>query len=526
MNKIHIGIFVLIYLMPCALSTAELVIHPDIDAGELADRLVKGSAVIYNNVTIRGDLNLSRLGLHEGGPYFEINSPIIITNSILKNDFIFDKKIFRDILILNNNTFCGSVSFSGSKFIEKPNFDGSAFDSQVLLSNTYFLKGINLKRCIFKDGCNFAASSFQGVTSFEDISFLNGANFRGSIFRDDFGFENISSKNSSISFVNSTFLKNVEITQSQFKGEGYLFREADFSGQVSIGGSNFSNFDVSKSNFNGSVKILNAIFDGSTVFRNAIFNKEAAIFGCIFNGNSDLRISKFMQPASFKASTFNGSALFEKAEFDKRAQFSDALFLGLADFTDCIFKEDAVFEGAEFKSDLVLKRTDYKDLFIRWDNITNLPFDDSSYLLLIENFKKLGFWSDADNCYYAYRSERNQFLPFHNRLVDFILLLLYGYGTKPGFSLFWIIFTIFSMGVILHKWKILKKDSMNASFLDAILFSAANFASGAKSLSELISTPTKFTVAERYQFLVIIERFLGMLLFALFLISLARTVIR
>lgn len=526
MNKIPIGIFILIYLMPCSLSTAELVRHPDVDAGELADRIAKGSAVIYNNVTIRGDLNLSSLGLRDHGQYFEINSPIIITNSILMNDLIFDKTFFRDILILNNNTFCGSVSCSRSKFIEKPNFNGSAFDSQVLFSNTNFMQGINLKRCIFKDECNFAASSFLGAASFEDICFSNGANFRGSIFREDFEFENISSKKSSISFVNSSFSKNIEIIQCRFEGDGYLFREADISGQVSIGGSNFSNFDVSKSKFNGSVKILNAIFNGNTVFRNAIFNEEAAIFGCIFNGNSDLRISKFMQQASFKASTFNGSALFEKAEFDKRAQFSDALFLGLADFTDCIFKEDAIFEGAEFKSDLVLKRTDYNNLYIRWDNITNLPFDDSSYLLLIENFKKLGFWSDADNCYYAYRSERNQFLPFHNRLVDFILLLLYGYGTKPGFSLFWIIFTIFFMGIILYEGKILKKDSMNASFQDAILFSAVNFASGAKSLNELISTPTKFTVAERYQFLVIIERFLGMLLFALFLISLARTMIR
>lgn len=497
-----------------------------ISASELVDQISKGSSVAYSNIIIRGDLNLSDPDLLKDESYIEIDSPISITGSIFQGDLILKNKTFRNNLILNNNIFQGNVSFSASKFADKASFSGSIFNFPAIFSGASFLKEAGLRGCIFKEECNFAASSFEKVALFEDVTFLKEGNFRGAIFKDDFIFKNTSSKNSSICFYNSSFLKGVDIRRSRLEGEEILFSKAEFSGPVSFGGSTFDNFDLSGSNFNGAVKILNVVFNGSSDFSNTIFNRETAIYGSTFNGDTDLRSSKFRQQASFKDSTFNGSALFEKAEFDRRAQFSDTLFLGLADFTDCIFKEDALFEGAELKDDLVLKRTEYKEMFIRWENITHLCFDDSSFLLLIENFKKLGFWSDADQCYYAYRSERNRFLPLIHRPVDAMLLILYGYGTKPERPLLWFVLTIILFGFIFCKMGGIRKGDKKASIWDSIFFSATNIASGAKTLSNFISTPSDFLAVGRFQYLVIIEKFLGMLLFALFLTSLARTVIR
>lgn len=527
MGKNFLGMIILICVLGCSLCILGIGEPEEVSSDDVVERISKGSAVSFSNIIIKGDLNLSDIDLLKDVDRAEIDSPISITGSILQGDLVSNEKVFRRSLILDNNIFLGNVSFEAARFADKASFSGSTFNRSCLFSAANFLKVTNLRGCIFKDECRFDTASFEKVASFEDVMFLNNANFRGAKFKDDLIFKNTSnSKNMKIDFLNCSFLKKVRFARSRFKGDEVSFREADFSGPVTLSLSNFSNLDLYKSNFSGDVKITNVYFNGSSNFGEAIFNKEVIITESNFNGDIDLRNSRFRQLASFKGSKFNGSAIFEKAEFDKRAQFSNTLFLGLADFTDCIFKEDALFEAAEIKDDFVLNRTKYKEMFIRWENIKHLRFDDFAFLLLIENFRKLGSWSDADQCYYAYRLESNRFLKPIYRPFDMILLVLYGYGTKPERPLFWFVLTIILFGFIFYKMGGIKKADKKASVWDSMFFSATNIASGAKTLGNYISTPSDFIAVGRFQYLIIIEKFLGLILFALFLTSLARTVIR
>jgi len=526
---ISLGIIFVICYIGCSSSVEEINEPQKISAGALIDQISKGSTVAYSNVVISGDLDLTDADLVKDSfldrPPEIIDSPISITGSIFEGDLILENKTFRMPLIFNNNIFRGNVYFNDSKFTNGVSFNGSTFKSSISFSRTHFFQDICYRGCLFEGNCNFACSSFEKTALFKDTMFLSEATFRGAIFKDDLVFENSSSKNSFLSFYNSTFLKEVHFRRSRFEGQGIQFIEAEF-GDSEILGSTFNNSDFSGSNFNGAVKILNGVFNGSSDFSEVIFNRDVAIYGSVFNGDINLKGSKFRGQASFKSSVFNGSAIFDNVEFERRAQFSNTEFYDSAGFNESKFKGDALFEGAVFGGSLFLKRAEYDKMYIRWENITHLNFDDSSFLLLIENFKKLGFWSDADQCYYAYRSERNRFLPLTYRPVDAMLSILYGYGTKPERPLLWFVLTIILFGFIFYRMGGIRKGDKGASIWDSIFFSATNIASGAKALGNFISTPSDFLAVGRFQYLVIIEKFLGMLLFALFLTSLARTVIR
>ena len=85
--------------------------------------------------------------------------------------------------------------------------------------------------------------------------------------------------------------------------------------------------------------------------------------------------------------------------------FDDAQFNGTTSFNNSRFKDDALFEGTKFNCTLYLIRIKYDKLYIRWRDIKNLAYDDAAYLSLMENFKKLGYVEDYDNCYFEYRKE-------------------------------------------------------------------------------------------------------------------------
>ena len=132
--------------------------------------------------------------------------------------------------------------------------------------------------------------------------------------------------------------------------------------------------------------------------------------------------------------------------------FSSSLFNRTVDFSLSKFNSNAFFSNASFMDKLNLRGTEYDKLYLRWDGKINLVYDDSSYQLLIANFKKLGFMSDADNCYYQFRVEQ---FKHHNLLEDpfmhiinFGAMIFYGYSKKPLYPLLWSVGTIFFFGAI------------------------------------------------------------------------------
>ncbi|OPX77857.1 MAG: hypothetical protein A4E45_01686 [Methanosaeta sp. PtaB.Bin039] len=320
---------------------------------------------------------------------------------------------------------------------------------------------------------------------------------------------------------------HIEITNSRF--ESYIdLRSSTLSNFVIFRGSTFgANVYFNSSNFNGAV----ADFRGSTFIRNAnfahsTFEGYAAFQGSTFAGDADFSESTFNDYAVFSDSKFSRTADFILSKFIKHAYFVNSTFNESVCLDDCQFEDDALFNGAKILGCLRLQRTDYDKLYIRWNNIKELSYEDTAYLRLIENFKKLGIYPDADQCYVSYRNENRQTLPLYYRPIDWLLWILYGYGTMPELPFIWSVLVILLSGGFFYFTADIETPDKKTTLMEAMYLSAAAFTSGARTLGGFVSTPEDVLVKGRARYVLAAEKLLGLLLVGLFLTALARTVIR
>ncbi|VVB62675.1 Pentapeptide repeats (9 copies) [uncultured archaeon] len=479
-------------------------------------KLENNSNIIYDNVEIDGDLNFSNSNQTQSGHF--INSKINITK----------------IISITNSIFTGKISLKNCNLLDGANFKGSDFRGLADFSNSRFSKKANFLGCDFEIGCDFSGAVF-----------LNQLVFKNAIFGGDVTFENSVQQDTSL-FYNSSFKEKANMRNSTYLTDVY-FTYAKFNDSVDFSRAKLRKADFMSSRFIGDpILLLNATFYDGTSFGGTTFRKEPIFYGSEFLGNTKFDQTQFDEGASFKVDTFDGNVIFDESVFAKDAKFNGALFNGTVGFNASQFNANALFDGAKFKGRLYLKGAKYDKLYVRWSDLHDLDYDDSAYLLIIENFKKLGFFSDADECYYHYRNTGRQYLPLQYRPVDFLLMALYGYGTKPEFPLGWSVFFIIACGLFFYATNGVQKglsgsdggrgendQSMRGSqenqgpqrlsLWEAINFSATAFTSGA---SAFISYPPGFKPVSKSSYLVTLERIFGWVLFTLFLTALARTVIR
>ncbi|VVB64460.1 Pentapeptide repeats (9 copies) [uncultured archaeon] len=273
----------------------------------------------------------------------------------------------------------------------------------------------------------------------------------------------------------------------------------------------YAYFGVSK--FNGNAYFGDSVFNGdvyfTTKFNKAVyfvtnfkfnvstFNGVSYFGGSKFNGVADFSSSKFNSYAYFMNSQFNNTTKFGEASFQKETKFRDSVFIGNTSFNNVQFKEDARFEGTNFNCTIDLTETKYVNLYIRWRDIKNLAYDETAYLLLMENFKKLGYLEDYDNCYFEYRKgHRSQSWSgsYHGmspieegirKVGDSGLEISYGYGTRPLNAICLSIAIIFAFGIFWWVIDLLGPDDITGEeikvcgkpdgILDAFCFSIQIF---------------------------------------------------
>jgi hypothetical protein len=186
----------------------------------------------------------------------------------------------------------------------------------------------------------------------------------------------------------------------------------------------------------------------------------------------------------------------------------------------------------------------------------------------MENFKKLGYLEDYDNCYYEYRKEhRDQDWSgkYHGissaeewirKRIDFGLEIFYGYGKKPLNPLYWSIGTILLFGSIWRIGGLRRDESRNQKGIfekyghddmhvsrkphqslnwqselyilaEVMLFSVTVFLSGTRLFIDPPEIPelpgwSKFTTRAAFT----AERILGAFFSILFFLAIGATVIR
>jgi hypothetical protein len=404
---------------------------------------------------------------------------------------------FKEKASFVNATFHDDASFVNATFHDDASFVNTKFNGKADFNKTYFIQNSLFKYAAFNGPAEFFHSNFSAKADFTGTKFTRSAKFAFAFIKRSALFKNSEFKGI-VSFLETEFNSRAEFSNSAFDGVSQNAK------------------DIS-SNFMGST------FKDDANFDNCTFKDVATFSSSKFCSIANFIKSKFNSPADFKYSMFN-EAKFDEAVFNKEIDFSDAQF-NSSSFTSCYFKDNALFENTIFKGVLYLTKTKYDRLYIRWSSISKqgkLGYDDTAYLLLIKNFKNLGFFQDAYDCYYQYRldhlSQTSDLSIFEyiSLIFDYAAGGLYGWGVRPQFPVGWSAFLIILFFLIYYCLDL----GMDAQ--KALKFSTMVLLSGA---GPFLSISCDLSRAGRYQNLALAEKILGSVLFALFLVALSKTII-
>jgi len=400
---------------------------------------------------------------------------------------------------------------------ESVDYDGVIITGDLDLSNLNLRKGLRenhlLRRLpIIISTIRITNSQIDGQLRLERSIFEEDIDFTGTEFRDQ-----------------------VSLSQSRLKG--YVsFSESKFTEPADFSGCRFDEYaDFSGSAFREDAYFLETIFNEDINFRGSEFRRDVYYGGSIFKRYADFSEISFNRYASFRASQFDGYAYFSESHFSSDASFSATRFDSDASFMESKFEGDASFRGAEFKGYLSLMRSRFQEIAdfsksqfgrevylteirlnsvkLDWNSIKDrMICDGATYLLLIKIFKEQEQVKEADDCYYEYRDKSRLQKKWSDgsKYVDLMACLTCGYGIRPIRTIYLSIALIVVFGVIL----LLGDNGFSPP--DAIYYSALAFVADAKGPG----------LPGAYKYLFMMERLIGWLLMALFLVTLSRVMIR
>jgi uncharacterized protein YjbI with pentapeptide repeats len=324
-----------------------------------------------------------------------------------------------------------------------------------------------------------------------------------------------------------------EILAKIEKGEPVDYDDSIIIGDLDARGLNLQKSNNGKLIIESSIAIRRSVIEGDVFFDHAIFqnyvhfwetkfNKNTAFWNAEFNNDVLFWEDHFEWSCDFDHSHFKGIASFSGSTFNENANFFGAHFDGYTNLETNFLKElnlertkihlmqlnEATFGKGSFVS---LKNSDFFRLELPWANIREqLKDDGGTYLALTRNYNNLEWFEDADNCYYQYRSKRRVTLKGSSEVLDWIAWITYGYGIRfyypliLGISLFFFSAGVFLFGNQVH------------SIIEALDLSAV-----------ILTTTTQIgNLTGFYRLWSILERVLGWLLMASFLVVLARKTIR
>jgi hypothetical protein len=398
-----------------------------------------------------------------------------------------------------------SADFDNCTILGDLNLSTLKIEGPVHFNYAYFQNSASFKSTVFNDIADFSSSKFNSTADFSSSVFKSTADFSSSVFKSTADFSS-SIFNSTTYFISSEFNGNTDFRSCKFnsKADAY-FISSKFNGKT----------DFSESKFYRTADFSSSIFNSTTHFLSSEFNSTAEFFNSRFNGDAYFSSSIFNSDARFISSSFNSDAYFRRSKFNKFISFANSRI------------KKAFFENSIFtkNSKLFLQGAEYDKLYIRWYNISNIDYDDTVYLLLIKNFYNLGFFEDADNCYYRYRVEhRSQPWPgldpldaTFRKTIDFFSLIFYGYGVEPLYPVAWSIIFMVLFGII---WYMV---DMPAPFR----FSIRAFLSGTKLFIDSPIIPEELIASHPLlEEVLTMEKVLGALFSLLLFLAISKTIIR
>ena len=420
---------------------------------------------------------------------------------------------------------------------------------------------INIIDCEIQGILHLEDVTFEGPVSFSDTTFDTMALLSGVEFNDSADF----------SFV--TFDDTVFFDRAIFRGEA-LFTAAHFGRDAWFSGAEFHrSCDFNFTRFSREyVSFDYAQFLGDAYFEDAEFGRWTNFYGANFSGNAD-----------FLLATFPGRSFIADVWFGKDAKFASVEFTSFAEFENSHFEGNFLLYGSTISymklngttfgesSRIHLNNTDIAGFIMPWKTIKDhLVFRDEVYMGLVENYKHMGWFQDADSCYYHYRrlgQERKEM--GWSKALDCLAWISCGYGVRPDYTVLWSMLIVLASGFVFYLGKGLLqyerpferemelggqaqagdttglgKASEPGRISEAHAMAEGQYPteSGAEpalpeyptlgeamyfsSLVFIAQAPADYLALGRYKYLVIVEGILGWLMLALFLVALGNIMIR
>jgi uncharacterized protein YjbI with pentapeptide repeats len=474
---------------------------PIVQASEILLALKEGLPVRYDGVSVEGDLDLSSL------PEARASGSFVVTNASLRNAS-FEGVTFEKEVFLGGTAF-ENVSFHNARFLAGSDFGNTSINNSSFMG-AVFEKPVFFDGAIFQDNVSFADSTFGKDTSFKEAIFKGDSEFNW-----------------------TTFGYYTYFSGAQFLGRA-LFSDADFQDALDFSSARFAGrASFLQSEFQGWADFDKSVFEEDATFQQADFQEIPSFGDTTFGHEADFSLAHFNGAAYFYRTRFQGDVFFGLSKFEEVAGFKGASFeknLNMKGIRGPLFlMEDAAF-GESSKINLI--DADYSRLWAPWKEIrAHLVYDPGAYLALVDNYRRLGWHGDEDDCYYDYRrlDQAGKGLGW-SKAVDVMAWLSCGYGVRPGYAVAWSILTILIFSLVFWAGDGIRRSAKplqmlteedpvpeRATVRNALFFSTMIF---------LSQGPIDFLPVGRHRYYVILEGMLGWLLLALFLVTLGRIMIR
>jgi hypothetical protein len=265
-SYILLSIFLIFIFFPTAHATE----YREVKAEEILDKMEKGEDVDYDSCIIVGELNASKLKSETiSNPFYDqlrkgidediLNNELGISKNyrVVESDIIITNSIFKDNFNFSN------VDFNGSVNLYMSNFTGSA-----TFTKTIFEREASFNNVTFNSSANFNFVKFYDVTNFQFAKFNKYANFSNAQFKNYVFF--MSTFNNLADFESTFFDRDAFFVLTNFNSQAD-FKYSSFKSNVDFGLSNFNNTaDFSKTNFKN-----DANFDGPKKFEKIITDETS-----------------------------------------------------------------------------------------------------------------------------------------------------------------------------------------------------------------------------------------------------------
>lgn len=531
-------------------------IKKPINAGEILEKIKNGESVKYNNVSINGDLNLSNLDLSERRykkygvdekriKYLSeekkiVESSIDIENSAIIGYIQFDNIIFNNSINFNDTVFSKDVFFRGTQFIDDSSFRNAKFSNNAYFEWAEFNGLADFQNAVFSMSTHFLEANFLGSTDFKKSSFNDFLDMRYAEFRgptnfagDDFGRDAY--------FERAHFSSDVDFRNSIFYGFAAFWwsifdKSVDFRGSKFYRDAYFLN-----SQFKGESHFSDVLFHKFAEFRQSSFLEDAFFWNAIFEEKADFMEAKFEKNVDYEDAVFGLDASFDRSQFSSNrncvASFQNTSFRGNVSFAKASLSPISNLRSSHFNGILNMTQAAFDRIDLKWENIkSNLICDESVYVSLINNFRILGRYHDADDCSYEYGIYRLRTSNFEwSWLIDVIAWITCGFGVRPLHTIVWCVSLIILFGIVYNRFSALRREDRKrhkplfrsnnlrrrrrkTSYLDALYFSTMVF---------FVSLPPQDLRPEgQWRYVVLLEDILGWILMTLFVITLGHVMIR